>query len=492
MSEVITITNITANTPVEIYYCDSTSGSCVYVSTVATFPFQFSVPPPYDETNILIKIVDTQGCEFGEFILITPTPTANVTPTNTPTMTSTPTSTNTPTSTLTPSPTTTATPTNTPTITPTPSVTPAIASHSYGQNVFSGSESAANCFYGPCFDQLSVGQYYTYISQAFETPVIGAVVYEISFGGVLYVPHNGNNQWVLMTWITGTYAVQISSDGVILDFVLCELAPSPTPTLTPTNTPTQTSSSTSTPTQTPTNTPTPDTSSTPTPTQTPTNTPTPDTSSTPTPTNTPTNTATQTPTPTNTSTPDYSSTPTSTETPTNTPSSTSTATPNSSQTPTPTGTITSTPTNTPTNTSTPTNTNTSTNTPTQTNTPTTTNTPSPTCSLCEVVVSNVSLNVPVIAVDFNANPVTYVSGTNFTINAGEPNGNFTTNQLGGNVTIDIDYGSCIAGQNVSFSDCDGTPFCCDLNPGGGTCTFNNVSVKGCCTITLVVSDGSCT
>ena len=35
MSQQVTITSVTANTPVEIYYCDSTSGSCVYVSTVS-------------------------------------------------------------------------------------------------------------------------------------------------------------------------------------------------------------------------------------------------------------------------------------------------------------------------------------------------------------------------------------------------------------------------------------------------------------------------
>ena len=58
MSQQVTITSVTANTPVEIYYCDSTSGSCVYVSTVSVFPYTFNVPPPYDEQNIVIKIID--------------------------------------------------------------------------------------------------------------------------------------------------------------------------------------------------------------------------------------------------------------------------------------------------------------------------------------------------------------------------------------------------------------------------------------------------
>ena len=68
MSELVTITSVTANTPVDIYYCDSMSGSCVFVSTVSAFPFQFTVPPPYDESNIVIKIIDDQGCIDGEII----------------------------------------------------------------------------------------------------------------------------------------------------------------------------------------------------------------------------------------------------------------------------------------------------------------------------------------------------------------------------------------------------------------------------------------
>ncbi len=117
MSQQVTITSVTANTPVEIYYCDSTSGSCVYVSTVSVFPFTFDVPPPYDEQNIVIKIVDTQNCEDGFVIPITPTPT--VTQTSTPPITPsiTPTNTSTPSITISSTPTNTPTPTYTPTFT---------------------------------------------------------------------------------------------------------------------------------------------------------------------------------------------------------------------------------------------------------------------------------------------------------------------------------------------------------------------------------------
>jgi len=118
MSQQVTITSVTANTPVEIYYCDSLSASCVYVATVAVFPYTFDVPPPYSNSSIVIKIEDVNGCIDGEVIGITPTPTPSITATvtQTPTVTQTTTRTPQPTSTLTP--TVTQTPTNTTTNSP--------------------------------------------------------------------------------------------------------------------------------------------------------------------------------------------------------------------------------------------------------------------------------------------------------------------------------------------------------------------------------------
>ena len=75
MSQKVTISSLTANTPVDIYYCDSMSANCVYVSTVSVFPYVFDVQPPYDETNFIIKVVDTQNCIYSETVLITPTQT---------------------------------------------------------------------------------------------------------------------------------------------------------------------------------------------------------------------------------------------------------------------------------------------------------------------------------------------------------------------------------------------------------------------------------
>ena len=214
MSQQVTITSVTANTPVDVYYCNSLSGSCVSVGTVSTFPFTFSVPPPYDQTNIVIKIEDNNGCIDGEIIYITPTPTSTVTPTVTKTPTNTPTPTQTRTNTPTVSPTQTSTPTTTPTFTPTPSVTPVFSLHLVGQNTFSTSANT-------CSDALTLVNYYTYINQANTIPVVGVKIYQTAFGGTLYNPYNGNNRFTKFTFGGNNYAVQVDGDGTITSFVAC-------------------------------------------------------------------------------------------------------------------------------------------------------------------------------------------------------------------------------------------------------------------------------
>jgi hypothetical protein len=214
MSQQVTITSVTANTPVEIYYCDSTSGSCVYVSTVAVFPYTFNVPPPYNETNIVVKIVDVNECVDGEIIYITPTPTSSVTPTMTQTPTNTPTNTPSPTVTPTVTQTPTTTITTTPTNTPTPSTTPVLSLHLVGQNTFSTSANT-------CSDQLTLNNYYTYINEANTVPVVGVKIYQSTFGGVLFNPYDGQNRFTKFTFGGNNYAVQVDGSGTIVSFVLC-------------------------------------------------------------------------------------------------------------------------------------------------------------------------------------------------------------------------------------------------------------------------------
>ena len=214
MSQQVTINSVTANTPVEIFYCKSSSGDCVSVATVSVFPYTFTVPPPYDETDIVIKIEDNNNCIDGEIIYITPTPTSNVTPTVTKTPTNTPTPTQTQTNTPTVSSTQASTPTTTPTFTPTPSVTPAFSLHLIGQNTFSTSANT-------CSDTLTLVNYYTYINQANTIPVVGVKIYQTAFGVTLYNPYNGNNRFTKFTFGGNNYAVQVDGDGTITSFVAC-------------------------------------------------------------------------------------------------------------------------------------------------------------------------------------------------------------------------------------------------------------------------------
>lgn len=214
MSEVVNITSVTANTPVDIYYCDSFSASCVFVATVSTFPYQFVVPPPYDENNIVVKIIDSQSCVRGEIIPITPTPTPSITPSNTvtPTTSQTPTPTLTPTTTVTP--TVTQTPTVTPTYSPTPSVTPVISYHTIGQSIYSDTSTC-------CTDVMTINKYYTYLNEASTIPVLNAKVYQTAVGTTLYNLYNGNNKFIKMTFGSSNYAVQINTQGEIISFTLC-------------------------------------------------------------------------------------------------------------------------------------------------------------------------------------------------------------------------------------------------------------------------------
>ena len=214
MSQQVTITSVTANTPVEIYYCDSTSGSCVYVSTVSVFPYTFNVPPPYDEQNIVIKIIDTQSCEDGIVIPITPTPTNTQTPTQTNTPSITPTNTSTPANTITSTPTNTATPTYTPTNTSSPTPTPVISIHPIGNLI---SASSANT----CSDTMTLTNYYTYIAQANLVPVVNAVVYQTVSNGVLYNIYNGGDRYIKMGWGSDFYVVKINAQGEIVEYEIC-------------------------------------------------------------------------------------------------------------------------------------------------------------------------------------------------------------------------------------------------------------------------------
>ena len=124
---------------------------------------------------------------------------------------------------------------------------------------------------------------------------------------------------------------------------------------------------------------------------------------------------------------------------------------------------------------------------TTTEAPTTTTTTAAVASI--YIDNNNSLDVPITDMTINGVSVTYVSGQNFTINAGN-NGNFETTQLG-TQTVIIYYGGHIAGQNIVFTDSDNNITCKDLNGAAGSFTIPSSVITGGTTIYVTVSDGAC-
>ena len=86
----ITITGATGTGPYQVQVCDITNTTCVIVTGSTNIPptYTFDVPSPFVGTsNLLIKIVDSTGCNTFQYYSCPPTPTPTPTPTLTPTPT---------------------------------------------------------------------------------------------------------------------------------------------------------------------------------------------------------------------------------------------------------------------------------------------------------------------------------------------------------------------------------------------------------------------
>ena len=252
--QVIEISGVTGHSPYNIVICDVTNSYCYTVeSGVVSIPPTLYVNIPTQlngVNNILIKIIDSSGCETFQYAACPPTQTP--TPTNT----------------------------LTPTITPT----------------------NANCICLIFKNPTLTIKNYSYINCNTQT-----VSYTLDGETEIYVCGKNPTYDSGVILSVGPYCYNnncVPPTPTPTQTPTNTPTPTPTPTntLTPTPTPTNTLTPTPTVTETPTNTPTP------TVTETPTNTPTP--SVTETPTNTPTPTVTETPTntPTNTLTPTPTST----------------------------------------------------------------------------------------------------------------------------------------------------------------------------------------
>jgi hypothetical protein len=111
-------------------------------------------------------------------------------------------------------------------------------------------------------------------------------------------------------------------------------------------------------------------------------------------------------------------------------------------------------------------------------------------SLTNIEVDNtLSDDVPITGISVNAVSVTYVSGTDFTINAGQ-SGIFSTNQIG-TYDIQITYGANIGGQNINFTDSALNVYCHDVNSAGGTFTITGATITSGVTMYVLVTVGAC-
>lgn len=92
MSQQIQISAATGTPPYDVYICDITLTTCYLISGGTTIPptVEYTLTGLFENTTpIIVKLVDSQGCEFFKVINCptSPTPTPTNTPTPTPTTT---------------------------------------------------------------------------------------------------------------------------------------------------------------------------------------------------------------------------------------------------------------------------------------------------------------------------------------------------------------------------------------------------------------------
>ena len=251
-----------------MYVCDVSDTYCELVDVIAG-----SVPPSIliqlpnffnFAPAVLIKIIDSNGCENYEIKACqstqTPTPTPTVTPTNTgtPTQTPTPTGTQTPTPTntetptqtptptntetptQTPTPTNTETPTNTPTQTPTSTPPPSICftvtddtttwSCSISPSGYHNGKVYYEILDSICSNLYGAFVYWSSANTEWETSDVldGTVVGYLDNNDNIYPISNSTFIWIP---VSGSYQIDSSIEGI---------CPTPTPTPTQTTTPTPT------------------------------------------------------------------------------------------------------------------------------------------------------------------------------------------------------------------------------------------------------------
>jgi hypothetical protein len=59
----VTINGITGSSPYDIYICQSGGTGCFYITTIASTPYVFDIPEPYNtSSSYMVKVIDSGGC----------------------------------------------------------------------------------------------------------------------------------------------------------------------------------------------------------------------------------------------------------------------------------------------------------------------------------------------------------------------------------------------------------------------------------------------
>lgn len=68
----VTISDITGQTPFDVYICQSDGTGCIWISRIDSAPYTFNIPKPYDVYNsYMLKIIDNVGCVVTGVELVT-------------------------------------------------------------------------------------------------------------------------------------------------------------------------------------------------------------------------------------------------------------------------------------------------------------------------------------------------------------------------------------------------------------------------------------
>jgi hypothetical protein len=61
----IVINDLSGSSPFNVYLCDNTNTTCVYIDRISSTPYEFEVPTLFVKLpDVNLRIVDSSGCEI--------------------------------------------------------------------------------------------------------------------------------------------------------------------------------------------------------------------------------------------------------------------------------------------------------------------------------------------------------------------------------------------------------------------------------------------